>query len=72
MTFNNLNSDSNPNSTKRIIWNGQQTIKEMAAKWLLTTISSNSFLDIPIEEFDKIKQDQRQICKAPSPSEYLD
>lgn len=70
MTINNLSSDSN--ATKKLIWNGQQTIRDMSAKWLVTTISSNNFLDIPIEEFDKIKQDQRRICKAPFPSEYLD
>lgn len=69
MTFNNLDSGLN---YKKIIWNGQQTIRDIAAKWLVTTISNEHFLDIHSAEFDKIKQDQRQICKAPFPSEYLD
>lgn len=70
MTLNNLNLD--PNSTNKIVWNAQKLIKEMATKWLVTTISDNGFLDLTPEEIDEIRQWQRHICKAPFPSEYLD
>ncbi len=70
MPIDNLNSDFN--HTRKIIWGGQQTIRDMSAKWLVTTISNEHFLDITSAKFDEIKQKQRQICKAPFPSEYLD